>query len=152
MSGPICRSVFPVLAALASAALTGGAVSSAPAQTILLPTRVVSGVNTVVSVPDRGWGRLGGISRYSSSRFSRGIPGLPSNPFTSSRAIGSQSGSSQFVTNVQILDMSELEAGHMAGYQPPAAVVSESVRVEPEAAVRRKADFISRNLGRSKNR
>lgn len=117
------------------------------AQTILLPTRTVTNVNTVVSVPDGGWNRLGGISRYSAGRITRGIPGLPANPFTNSRGIGAESGANQYFVHVQILDMSELEAQHMAGFTPAPAIRSTTLTVEPSAAVRRRAEFLTRNLG-----
>ncbi len=117
--------------------------------TIQQPVQSIFRVNTVVSVPDRGTVFLGGNRRLSMGRTTRGIPGLPANPFTTNRASGYDVGASGAYATVQIISLEEMEADLMRGYIPPPAITSTTVKIEPTTAVRKKADFISRNLGGS---
>lgn len=143
------------LAVIFLVALGGFLIPGAPAilaqevsQTLQLPTQSVFGVNTVVSVPDRGAIRMGGVRRFATGQVSRGIPGLPASPLTANRAFGTDAGASDVSVSVQIISMEELEAGLLAGFSAGQPFESRSVRTLPPEEIRRRAAFISRNLGR----
>jgi hypothetical protein len=125
---------------------------SASGQVVQLPTQSFFNISTVVKVPDAGIMRLGGVRRFASGQQSRGIPGLPASPLTASRARGYEAGASDAMVQVQIINLEEMEAALMSGYSPPPAFSSTTVVTEPPAAIRRKADFITRNLGRTRKR
>jgi|GEM_PF-6160566 len=143
---------FLVLLAAGAGMMVFGRNSAEAQLTIQLPSRSVFGVNTVVKVPDSGSIYLGGNRRLSMGRNSRGIPLLPQSPLTANRGSGYESIGGGAFAHVQIISLKEMEADLMQGYSPAPAITSSTVRIEPPAAVRRKADFISRNLGGTKKR
>lgn len=135
-------------------AIAGGAFSGfANGQLVLqLPTQSFFNINTVVKVPDAGIMRMGGVRRYASGQNARGIPGLPASPLTANRGFGYEAGASDAMVQVQIINLEEMEAALMSGFTPQPAFGSTTVVTQPPAAIRRKADFITRNLGRTRKR
>ena len=123
--------------------------------TIQLPSLGVFGVNTVVSVPDGGTASLGGNSRYSAGRTSRGVPGLGSIPFVSrpfrNQGIGYDSSTSRATVKTQIIILDEMESQVMKEAERRNAM-RRSSDPNGSAAVQHKADFLSRHMGRSANR
>jgi hypothetical protein len=88
-------SVAVVAVAVSLWAVEALAQTTAPAvpSTVQLPTfHFFTSTGTVV-VPDGGDAFLGGVGGSAAGRVDRGIPGLPSRPFTNS-AIGSATGAS----------------------------------------------------------
>jgi hypothetical protein len=84
------------------------AASSAAAQAVQLPTFHFFTTNTTVEVPDGGDAFLGGVGRSSSGRIQRGIPGLPSRPF-SSVATGRSSAAAGTSVSAQIHDLDGMD-------------------------------------------
>ena len=130
--------------------------SDASAQiTVQIPTVGFFNVNTVVSVPDGGTMYLGGVKRSAQGRTTRGTPLLGSLPGIGrgfkNTAIGSDNGASGSSVKVQIIVMSELEKEVMAEAERQAALRRAH---DPNGTVenQKKADFITRNIGRNKNR
>ena len=128
---------------------------SADAQVVQLPTVRFFNVRTVVSVPDGGTFSLGGINRSSNGSFGRGVPGLGNVPYGGrlfrNRAIGGNSSVGRSAVLPRIIVMSELEQD----------VLAEADRRRKETAihdpngsaeVQKKADFMSRNIGRKRKR
>ena len=116
--------------------------------TIQLPVVRVFNVRTAVSVPDGGTMSLGGVSSFSSGRNSRGVPGLRG-PLFRSRTTGySARGRNAFVT-ARIISNREISEDLMAEAQRRAAI-DECVDPNGTPAIQAKADFISRNIGRSR--
>lgn len=121
------------------------------ATTIQLPSVRVFQINTAVSVPDGGSMLLGGVSRsgYGSSSF--GVPLLGNVPLAGrpfrNQASGSYFSSGMARAHVTILSNAEMEADVLAE-----ANRRELLRttIDPNGmpAVQRRADFISRNIGR----
>ncbi len=135
-----------------TALATPGLTSPASGQVVQLPTQSFFNISTVVKVPDAGIMRMGGVRRFASGQQSRGIPGLPASPLTANRARGYEAGASDAMVQVQIISLDEMEAALMGGYTPPPTFGSATIVTEPPAAIRRKADFITRNLGRTRKR
>jgi hypothetical protein len=76
--------------------------------TVQLPTfHFFTSTGTVV-VPDGGDAFLGGVSGSSVGRVDRGIPGLPSRPFTNN-AIGTSTGASNVSVSAQIHDFEAID-------------------------------------------
>ncbi len=125
--------------------------SSCSAQTVQLPVIQGFGVNSTVSVPDGGVIRLGGVNRSRTGSISRGVPGLSNLPGLNrgfrNRAIGRETGSSQATVKVDLIIMSELEAQVMAEAERRQAIRQRN-NPNGSRSVQRKADFISRNIGR----
>ena len=140
-------SVFSVLFCLLTVSLM---VENVSAQVIQLPTLRFFNVNTTVSVPDGGTISLGGVNRSASGSISRGVPLLPG-PLFNNRGIGSSHGSNQVTASAKIIVLSELEEEVMAEARRRKAVAA---RTDPNGpvAVQHQADFITRNVGRSKKR
>lgn len=117
-------------------------------QTVQLPVVRFFNVQTAVKVPDGGTMSLGGVTRHSEGSRSSGIPGLPFRPFRN-RGIGYDSGASQVLIKPRLIISSELEADVLAEADRREAVRAKS---DPNGSkeVQRKADFISRNIGRRK--
>lgn len=126
-----------------------------PATTVQLPTIDVFTVNTAVMVPDGGIGHLGGVSRSAFGKNTRGVPGLSQLPFANRLFRNQGIGRDQTVGNVSvkptIIIMSELEEDLMGEYRRELANRPKP-RYSIDASVRRKADFISKNVGRSSGR
>jgi len=81
---------------------------SAAGQAVQLPTFHFFTLSTTVSVPDGGDMLLGGVSRSSSGRIQRGIPGLPSQPFDNV-ATGRATGTSNVSASAKIHDFEAME-------------------------------------------
>lgn len=126
------------------------AVENASAQVIQLPTIRFFNVRTTVGVPDGGTINLGGVNRSASGSIGRGVPGLPG-PLFNNRAIGRNSGATRATVTTKVIVMSELEAEVMAEARRRREKAALSDPNGP-AAVQRKADFMTRNIGRSKKR
>ena len=106
-------------------------------------------INTVVSVPDGGTLSLGGISRSSEGSISQGVPGL-SGPFGrpfANRASGRSTSRSGASVKVQILSSREMSEDVLA-----AARAARPANYEEIQARERKADFLTRNIGRNRHR
>jgi len=120
--------------------------------TIQLPSISTFGVQTVVSVPDGGTMLLGGNSGFAAGRSSRGVPGLSSIPFLNrpfrNQGIGYNTSSSNASVTTRIIILEEMETAVMKEAQDRAAFRRRS---DPNgtADVQKKADFLSRNIGRS---
>ena len=115
---------------------------------VQLPVVSVFNVRTVVSVPDGGMMSLGGVSSHSSGRSSRGVPGL-GGPLFQNRGIGYSAGRSQANVKATIISNREIDDALMAdGHRRFATRQHFGVNGAP--AVQAKADFISRNIGRSR--
>lgn len=105
------------------------------AQVVQLPTFHSFSVSTTVSVPDSGAAYLGGVSRSSQSRTSRGVPGLshlpgPGRLFTNS-GIGSERSSSHAYASATIIDHAEMDRmilGEAAARRDGRKVASETDR------------------------
>ena len=147
------KTVFlSILLALAA----GPWISKAQSQiTLQIPTIDIFELRTVVAVPDGGTLRLGGVQRsaYGSPPRSAGlIGGLPlMGRGFKNRAIGSANSSSDATIRVRILDQSELEKQVMQEARRRAVLAQRS---DPNGAqtIQKQADFITRNIGRTKNR
>lgn len=121
--------------------------------TIQLPTISVFNVNTVVSVPDGGTASLGGIRRYASGSINRGVPGLSNIPFVNrpfrSRGYGYDSSASNASVNVQIISLDEMDAMVMReAHRVNSMAQRRTTDPNGPAAVQRKADFMTRHMGR----
>src|SRR5262245_38850748 len=81
---------------------------SAAAQAVQLPTFHFFTLSTTVSVPDGGDTMLCGVSRSSSGRIQRGIPGLPSQPFDNV-ATGRATGTSNVSASATIHDLDAMD-------------------------------------------
>lgn len=115
---------------------------------VQLPVIRFFNLATTVMVPDGGTMRLGGVSRRSEGASSQGIPLLTGRPFTN-RGTGFESSASHANVKVTILSSQEMSEDVLA-----AARAAKASQVNPNgsAAVRRKADFLSRNIGRKSRR
>ena len=82
-------------------------------QAVQLPTFDIFGVNTTVSVPDRGSALLGGVTRSSSGVDSRGVPMLGRIPGVGrlfrNQAIGREDSSGQAHVTARIIDLHEMD-------------------------------------------
>jgi hypothetical protein len=128
---------------------------AANAQTVQLPTIETFTVNTAVMVPDGGTAHLGGISRSAYGRNSRGIPGLSQLPYAGrlfrNQGIGYDQSVGNASVNVRLILLKEMEDELMADYRAELANRPKP-RYSINASVRRKADFISKNVGRGSKR
>jgi hypothetical protein len=123
----------------AAALLLGLMATSARAQaptTVQLPTFRFFTVQTTVSVPDRGSASLGGITRSSSSSTWRGVPGL-----RGSRSLASGRDAGGVSVHATIIDHAELDRAVLAAARRSSGAA--------KSATSAKADFISRNVGRT---
>jgi type II secretory pathway component GspD/PulD (secretin) len=146
--------IVVVCPSIASAQFSG--IGGGQGITVQQPVVSVFNVNTVVSVPDGGTISLGGVNESSYGRVSRGVP-LTGAPYLSrafnNRAIGREIASSNVSVTAKILIMEELDAQVTAEGQRRAAL-REATNPNPNGTVdtQRKADFISRNIGKSKKK
>lgn len=113
---------------------------------IRLPTVGFFNVRTVVSVPDAGVMRLGGVSRSASGSSSQGPAWV--RPFRS-RSLGGLNSATNAGVHARVIINSEIEDGVMA--EAAARKLAREV-VDPNGspAVQQKADFLTRNMGRDK--
>lgn len=115
---------------------------------VQLPVVSFFNVRTTVSVPDGGMMSLGGVSRSASGSRSSGVPGL-GGPLFRNRGIGYSTGGSRAVVTATIISNREIEEDLLAEGNRRARMRE---RIDPNGsqAVQAKADFISRNIGRSR--
>lgn len=113
---------------------------------VQLPVVSFFNIRTAVSVPDGGTMSLGGVSRYSESSISRGIPSLRG-PVFQSRATGYNVQSSRASVKATILSTREInEALAIEGARR--ALIYQRSDPNGSFEVQKKADFITRNIGR----
>ena len=128
---------------------------SVEAQVVSLPTLRIFNVRTAVSVPDGGAIQTGGVNRYSSGSVSRGTPILGDVPgvgrLFKNRAIVRDGSSNSVTVRPRLIIMSELEEDVLA---EAAWRNAQAAKKNPNgpAAVQKKANFITRNIGRNKKR
>lgn len=140
---------FIVIGVVSLLASTAQAQFQNPANTrIQLPVLRFFNIRTVVMVPDGGTLRLGGVSRHSEGSISQGIPLLGGRPFTN-RGVGYETSGNHANVKVTILSNQEMSEDVLATAR--AAKASE-INPNGSAAVRRKAGFLTRNIGRNKKR
>lgn len=121
-----------------------------------LPTFEIFTISTTVVVPDSGTASLGGVSRSSQQRASRGVPGLSGLPAAGrlfgNRGIGSATSRSGAAVSAQIIDHDELDRailGEGDGLGGGGGGIDGAGRFDGEAGrLASKADFISRNVAR----
>jgi len=111
---------------------------------VQLPVVSVFNVRTVVSVPDGGMMRLGGISRQSAGRISRGYGFTP---LTQNRGTGFSTGANHANVTATIISNRELGQAVLSEGNRQFAIRQQS-NPNGSSAVQSKADFISRNIGR----
>ena len=121
--------------------------------TLQVPSVGFFNVDTVVSVPDGGSITLGGVSRSAAGQTSRGVPGLSNIPGLGrgfgNRAIGRQSSAAGVQVKARIIILKEMEKEVLAEAERRRALRANS---DPNGTVetQKKADFISRNIGRKR--
>jgi hypothetical protein len=110
------RWTLPLCVPVAAAAILGFSISQSLAQTagpvvpgaVQLPTfHFFTSTGTVV-VPDGGDAFLGGVGNSAAGRVDRGIPGLPSRPFTNN-AIDTSTGAGNVSVSAQIHDFEAMD-------------------------------------------
>ena len=117
---------------------------------VQLPVVSIFNVRTAVSVPDGGTMSLGGVSRYSSGRRTSGVPGL-GGPLFQNRGTGFSAGGSRATVTATIISNREIGEDLLAAGNRRARV-RERYNPNGSYAVQAKADFISRNIGRSRKK
>ena len=120
---------------------------------IQLPTVNSFNVRTTVMVPDGGQMLLGGVNRGSSGGISEGVPGLSNVPGVNrlfkNRGIGRQIGSSTASVTARVISLQETEAQVMAEANRRAEIeIRKNANLDPKVV--RKAEFMSRNIGKRK--
>lgn len=115
-------------------------------RSVHLPVKTFFNLRTSVSVPDGGAMSSDGVSRYAESSSSRGIPGLMG-PIFQNRAIGCSAQSSRGSLKSTILSTREIDEVLAIEGALRAEIYQRS---DPNGSdeVQKKADFISRNIGR----
>jgi type II secretory pathway component GspD/PulD (secretin) len=127
---------------------------------VQLPSFATTSVGTTVMVPDRGTAHLGSIARSSQGRIERGVPLLGSLPGVSplfrNQATGRSNGKGTIQASVHIINLEELdqevlaEAARLRNERAVRTNIGARLVDDPnQAAQRRKADFISRNVGKA---
>ena len=126
--------------------------AAAAAQTVQLPTIDVFTIQTSVMVPDGGTMLLGTIGRSSMGETMRGVPLLGNIPGAGrlfrNRGIGQETSAGTATVSAQILSMREMEEGVLAEGNRRL----QSAPFAADANTQRRAEFLSRNIGRSGNR
>ena len=115
---------------------------------VQLPVVSVFNVRTTVMVPDGGTMSLGGVSRSASGRRTSGVPGF-GGPLFQNRGIGYSAGASRATVKATIISNREISEDLLAEGNRR-ALVRERFDPNGPVAVQAKADFISRNIGRSR--
>ena len=139
--------VTTALTGFASVANAQSSVNAPVNTTVQLPVLSFFNVQTVVSVPDAGIRSLGGVSRHASGRTSRGVPGWGRG--FSNRSRGFATVSSNAAVRVRIISLNEMSEDVLSNANRRASIY-ESKDPNGSNAVQARADFISRNVGRSK--
>ena len=147
------RRIWKIAGMSALLAITVGvSASSCSAQVVQQPTVRFFNLNSAVAVPDGGTIRLGGVNRSQSGSISRGVPllsGIPGlNRGFRNQAFGRSTTSSQATAKADIIIFSELEAEVMAEARRRQAV-RQQFDPNGNVEVQKKADFISRHIGKS---
>ena len=119
------------------------------AQVLFLPTIRVFRTNTVVSVPDGGTISLGGVnsSRRQGIRRGSGLPG----PLFNNRGISRQTNAARSSVSAKVIVMSEYEEAVLAEAKRR-RLAAQANDPNGSPAVQAQADFITRNIGRSRKR
>lgn len=132
----------------------------APRTTIQLPAFSFFSGATTVNVPDRGSVLLGSVKRSATGSVSRGVPLLGNLPVAGrafgNRAFGTSQSASTLSANVQIHDLEAMDRALLEEARRdrvlrlggPAGVQQQTER----DALLKKADFITRHLGRGLER
>lgn len=110
---PSSREIAVGMASLVGALISTPAVHAQAPTVVQLPTFHFFSISTTVSVPDGGDAFLGGIGLNSSGRVERGIPGLPSQPFTNV-ATGSSTGAAMASVHAEIQDLEAMDRAVLA--------------------------------------
>ncbi len=126
-----------VAAAGVASALSGTAAAQQQATAVQLPTYSFFGLNTTVSVPDRGAAYLGGIKRAASGRNEFGVPMLGKLPFFgrpfANRGIGTERSASHMHVTATIHDFEAMEEA-LLGQAPGYASAAPQRRLSTPAA------------------
>lgn len=118
---------------------------------VQLPTTSFFNIRTVVSAPDAGITKLGGVSRGASTRSSYGIPGLSNIPWLGrsfrNRALAGSNSANNSSVLVRIISNKEIEEDVLSA--ATAHKRRDEIR-DPNGshAIQAQADFLSRNIGR----
>ena len=118
-------------------------------QVVQLPTIRTFRVNTAVSVPDGGTISLGGVTSNGQQSIRRGS-GLPG-PLFNNRGISRNTNSSKATASAEVIVMSEYEQAVLAEVKRRRLAAQKS-NPNGSPAIQAKADFITRNIGRSRKR
>jgi len=146
------RSVSGLIAIMAAMFLA----NSSEAQVLLnIPTVNSFNVRTTVMVPDGGQMLLGGVNLGSRGSVTRGVPGLAGVPGLGrafrNKGIGLENSSSKSSVTATVISTQEMEEQIMGQAEKLArerAAKNPSLRPK----IVRKANFITRNVGRSKKK
>ena len=138
--------------------LSGWDSPQAHGQVVQQPNFGVFSIGSTVLVPDRGGAYLGGITRGADGSVERGVPILGNIPFAGrpfrNRAIGSTRSTSSVSVHVTIIDFEAMDRALLEEAARIRAARENDPRFDRapklDADARRRADFIERNLGRSK--
>ena len=131
-----------------------------PRTTVQLPVFQFFGVGTTINVPDRGQALLGGIKRSAEGSVERGVPILGNLPVIGrpfkNRAVGRSQSNSNISATVQIYDLREMDRALLEEARRDRVLKIGGPAVQKKhaekTAIQKKADFITRNLGRNKKR
>ncbi len=124
---------------------------------VQLPEFGVVGAGSTILVPDGGSAHLGSISRLSEGAVSRGVPfasNVPGlNRLFKNRGIGRNTQTGTMRVHVRIINLEEMDKELLAeGIRfreaEARAVARERGHVPLNPDVKKKADFINRNIGR----
>lgn len=140
-----------------------------PRTTVQLPVFSFFSGATTINIPDRGQALLGSVKRSSTGTVSRGVPILGNLPVIGrpfkNRATGRSQSASTLSATVQIYDLREMDEALLAEARRDRALKERTsnkgkrilniggtqrlVDKSAKSAVRQKADFITKNLGRN---
>lgn len=135
-----------------------------PRTTVQLPVFSFFRGVTTINVPDHGQALLGSVKRSATGTVSRGVPILGNLPYAGrlfkNRASGSSQSASTLSAQVEIYDLREMDRAILESARRKRELKIGGDRDDGRGdrktaereAIRRKADFISRNLGGSKSK
>jgi type II secretory pathway component GspD/PulD (secretin) len=129
--------------------------SSLVAQVVQLPTVRFFNVRTAVSVPDAGTRSLGGINRNAYGSVGRGIPAIVDSPyggrFFRNRSISGNASAARPAVTARIIRTRELEQDVLAAANRQRLMSAVN---DPNGSekTQRRADFMSRHVGRNRKR
>ena len=130
-----------------------------PGTTVQLPVMSFFSGATTVRVPDRGQILIGSVKRSSTGVVSRGVPILGSLPMAGrlfrNQAVGQSNSTSTLSATVQIHDLREMDRALLEQARKDRVLKtggpSNVKRLAEKKEIKRKADFITRHLGRNAN-